>query len=86
METNQPRGNQQQVTSDNTTSNQTDQSAKKVGEHTPQDASEEFMGDTVENPASQSEAGPDIYDIGMGGPGASSSGLRDTDKEQSDEG
>ncbi len=78
MENKQP-----QRPKDQTKSNQTDESADK---NTKQDGSEEkFMGTELENPASQSEAGPDIYDIGMGGPGASSSGLRDRDNEDESE-
>lgn len=73
----------QQKAGDNAKSNQKNQSP----DHTiTQNASEEeFMGTPVENPASQSEAGPDIYDIGMGGPGASSSGLRDRNEDESQE-
>lgn len=44
--------------------------------------SDELKGEEIENPAAQSEAGPDIYDIGMGGPGASSSGLRNSNEEE----
>jgi hypothetical protein len=35
-----------------------------------------FDGEEVEDPAANSEIGANIYDIGMGGPGASTSGLR----------
>ena len=35
-----------------------------------------FDGEKVEDPAANSEIGANIYDIGMGGPGASTSGLR----------
>ena len=35
-----------------------------------------FKDDEVEDPAANSEIGANIYDIGMGGPGASTSGLR----------
>ena len=74
---------QLQMPKDQINSDQTDQSADK---NKKQDTSEEkFMGAELENPASQSEAGPDIYDIGMGGPGASSSGLRDRDNEDKSE-
>ncbi len=45
------------------------------------DSKQKPMDEPLENPAAQSEAGPDIYDIGMGGPGASSSGLRDTNND-----
>jgi hypothetical protein len=72
-----------QMPEDEAKSNQRDQSADK---NTTGGASEEeFMGTPIENPAEQSEAGPDIYDIGMGGPGASSSGLRDRDDEDESE-
>ena len=46
---------------------------------------ETFMGEVLENPAEQSEVGGEIYDIGMGGPGASSSGLRDRNTNDEDE-
>ncbi len=41
----------------------------------------------IEDPAAESEIGANIYDIGMGGPGASTSGLRsdsDTDENEDD--
>jgi hypothetical protein len=86
MATNHSKDKEQQKPGKNTKSNQTDQSEKTVDKHAQKADHKKFMGSTVENPASQSEAGPDIYDIGMGGPGASSSGLRDRDdKEQSED-
>ncbi len=44
----------------------------------------------IEDPAAESEIGANIYDIGMGGPGASTSGLRsggsgDDDAENEDD-
>ena len=49
-----------------------------------------FQGEEVEDPAANSEIGANIYDIGMGGPGASTSGLRsggsdDDDTENEDD-
>jgi hypothetical protein len=35
----------------------------------------------IEDPAANSEIGAEIYDLGMGGPDASSSGLRSTDDD-----
>jgi hypothetical protein len=49
------------------------------------EAPDELLGEKIENPAAKSEAGPDIYDIGMGGPGATSSGLRDRADRDEDE-
>jgi hypothetical protein len=49
-----------------------------------------FQGEEIEDPAANSEIGANIYDIGMGGPGASTSGLRsggsdDEDAENEDD-
>jgi hypothetical protein len=49
-----------------------------------------FDGEEIEDPAANSEIGANIYDIGMGGPGASTSGLRsggsdDDDAENEDD-
>jgi hypothetical protein len=49
-----------------------------------------FDGEEVVDPAATSEIGANIYDIGMGGPGASTSGLRsggadDEDAENEDD-
>jgi|GEM_PF-3138330 len=43
-----------------------------------------FDGEEVEDPAANSEIGANIYDIGMGGPGASTSGLRSGGSDSDD--
>lgn len=43
-----------------------------------------FDGEEVEDPAANSEIGANIYDIGMGGPGASTSGLRSGGDDEDD--
>ncbi len=46
---------------------------------------QKMLGEEVENPAADSEIGPNIYDIGMGGPGASTSGTRTRDDDDREE-
>ena len=65
--------------------NQTSANTSKAAKNEEDPGEETFMGMKVENPAEQSEVGGEIYDIGMGGPGASSSGLRDRNTNDEDE-
>jgi hypothetical protein len=39
----------------------------------------------MEDPAAESEIGPNIYDLGMGGPDASSSGIRTREDDEREE-
>lgn len=44
-----------------------------------------MLGEEVKNPAAESEIGPNIYDIGMGGPGASTSGTRTREDDEGEQ-
>jgi hypothetical protein len=46
---------------------------------------EKMLGEEIENPAEESEIGPNIYDLGMGGPDASSSGVRTREDDEREE-
>jgi hypothetical protein len=56
-----------------------------AGKKTGQQKKNKLEDTEIENPAAQSEIGAEIYDIGMGGPGASSSGIRHPAKDEDED-
>jgi hypothetical protein len=81
METNQQ--SQDQQSPQNAAGKEQEKNTNAPGE-----ARKDSLDDSeLEDPAAESEIGANIYDIGMGGPGASTSGLRsgsDTDENEDD--
>lgn len=68
METNQPQDQDQPGNAGRKADDQPETSGK--ARH------DTLRNSELEDPAAESEIGANIYDIGMGGPGASTSGLR----------